>query len=183
MAHDIEVGLDDFFDEGAADLERDGAAVGETGVMHLGDGGGGNRLGIEAGEDVLPGPSPFGAEDRLNFREWERFDVIAEGAQLLQVAFGEKIRARGEELTEFDEGGSEFFADKPETVGSVGIRGRWRMTTCEPFEGSEDRFQMQSGRDVAIAVLDEGGEDLAVAGQVSHVAQGFGEGRHEGPRC
>ena len=68
--------------------------------MRLRDGGGGERLRVEADERVLAEVLP---QHGLDLREGNRGDRVDEVAELLDVDVGQEIRPRREELAELDE--------------------------------------------------------------------------------
>jgi len=114
-AHKLDVALHVLFDVVAPDLYRDrGAVFGKMGLVHLGDRGRPERLFVEIGEHA----HAIVSVDRL-----EPFDHVFErlgrggAAQRLQrvaVFLRKHVRARGKDLAQLDERGTELFEQRDE---------------------------------------------------------------------
>jgi hypothetical protein len=63
-----EIGLDEARYARVLDLDGDLAAVGEAGAMHLGDRGGGYRLGVELAKDLRDGATDLACHRPLDDR-------------------------------------------------------------------------------------------------------------------
>ena len=98
----------------ALHLHGDAAAVGENGLVHLADGGGGDRLLDELDEQPLDRLAQLLQDHLLDLRERERADVVLELSQLDDDVRRDDVRPRGEELTELHERRAELVERLPQ---------------------------------------------------------------------
>ena len=119
----VGVAADLLLDAGPLHLHHHVVARGESGAVHLGDGGAGHRLGIDEGEELLRGP----AQSLFDELEDER-DRHGSGAVLQLRQLGDEVRRkdvgpRGEDLAELDEGGPQLRQGVAKSPGGGGARG------------------------------------------------------------
>jgi hypothetical protein len=82
----LHIGMDRLGDAGVLDLDGDRTPIVQHGPVHLADGGGGNRLGVEIGEGVAERTLQVGTQhlfDRLE-RDWLGV-VLERGEDLLKL--------------------------------------------------------------------------------------------------
>jgi hypothetical protein len=85
--------------------------------VDLAQGGGGQRAGFDAGERFGEANAQFVLDDGLDFGKVEGGDVVLEAGEGFDVGDGEEVGAGGEQLADFDEGGSHFFEVRGEVGG------------------------------------------------------------------
>ena len=90
----LEVGADDVLDAGVLDLDGDGAAVVQLGLVDLADRGGGDRLLVELGERVLQRLAEVVLDDLPHVLEGDarghRLQLGELGLELLAVGLGDR---------------------------------------------------------------------------------------------
>ena len=128
---------------------------------------------LDPGEDLGGRPAELLEEDRLDLGERERLDVVAELGELGGVGLGQEVRPGAEDLAELDEGRPEVLADQPKSLGP-GMR-RGLVAQGRALDRADDLVEVERGDDVAISEADQARQDLAVAGQVAEVADGFAD--------
>jgi hypothetical protein len=92
------------------DFHHDLASVGKARGVYLTDGSARRRLAIEECEQLVGRRPEFLADDLVDFSGGNRWDGVLQFAQRLSVRFRQQIAARREQLAQFDERRSEFFA-------------------------------------------------------------------------
>ena len=116
ITHDFQVAVDLVHHAGAADLHDDLMAAVGRGVC-LTNGAGGNGCGIDMGQDFFRLGIRFGLDQRPDLVHGHRRGVVLEFVQFSLVARWQQIRARGHQLTQLDERGSEFFQRHAQVFG------------------------------------------------------------------
>ena len=101
---EIEVALEGELDARPQHLDRDLAAVGGDGEMHLGDRGSGNRRVVEAGEQRVERLAELGLDDSPGFGAGEGRQVVLQLRQVGSDPFAQEIGAGRQGLAELDEG-------------------------------------------------------------------------------
>ena len=173
VLEDVEIGLDDLGDVRAADLQRDGAAIAEDRPVNLGDRRRGHRDGIEREEDLFERPAVVLGEDLLDLAEGERPDVIAQRGQFDGVSFGDDIGPGAQDLAQFHERRPQILADQLQSAGAI-LRGRVAPHR-HALDRPDDSFQVKGGHHVVVAVTNQRGQDLPVAGKIAQMADGFSQ--------
>ena len=165
----IGVAADLHFDAGPLHLDHHLLAGRKPGAMHLGDGSGCERLGIDLGEQLAPGllqPLLDEAQDLLE-REGRR--AVLQGRKLGDEIGRNHVRPRGEDLAELDEGRSQLGerVAKPARARRPKLRRRRTLGDLAPPE----RFpEARAVEQLAEAVLDD---DLADLPQPLQVPDGL----------
>ncbi len=176
-----QVGFDLGLDAGAANLDDDLGAVIKPGGVHLGDGAGGQRLGLEAREHRIRRRTQVFGELGQHIGPVAGRGVVLQLAELLDPLGLELVHARGQDLAELDEGGAELFERAPHALGRrhVGVG-----LGVVPVQGVAGFFQQvghaHATHHVAKAVADQHGGDLLQAAEVSNGCQGLQQ--HRTPR-
>ena len=171
VLEDVEVGLNDFRDVRPADLQCHGAAIAEDRPVDLGDRRGGHRQGIQRAEDLSQRTAVIVRENLLDLAEREGADIISQRGQLDRVGFGNDIRAGAQHLAQLHEGRPQILAHQPQSAGPIkqGGLGARRHALDRP----NDALQMKRGHHVVVAVTNQRGEDLPVAGEIAEMTDGF----------
>lgn len=123
-SQEVEVELDLLDDARPADLDDDLAPVLQQRGLDLGDRRGRERLAVDAREDL---GAKRALDHRLDLLERQGRHLVDELPELLHVDVRQQIRARGEQLSELDEGGPELLECEAELAGPLG-----RRLTCAP---------------------------------------------------
>ena len=116
-----EVVLDHLLGLRALDLDHDRVAVGHSRPVHLGDRPGGERLGIDRGEDVLPGHGELALHHRHHLGLGHRRHVRLQGGELGDVLLGDQVGAGREDLAELAEGRPELLERLPQPPRPVRV--------------------------------------------------------------
>ncbi|CAA9499154.1 MAG: hypothetical protein AVDCRST_MAG05-2331, partial [uncultured Rubrobacteraceae bacterium] len=95
----LEVRLYQLGDAGVLDLYRHGPPVQQRRAVDLGDGGCGDGLALEMGEDLVHGSPELADDNLLDNARRLRGHAILQRRQLLGVRGGEEVRAGGGELS------------------------------------------------------------------------------------
>ena len=101
---EVEVALEGELDARPQHLDRDLAAVGGDGEMHLGDRGGGDRRVVEAGEQRVDRLAELGLDDAPGLGAGESRQMVLQLRQVGRDLFAQKIGAGRQGLAELDEG-------------------------------------------------------------------------------
>ena len=101
--HRPQVDVHEAGDVGALDLDDDVLARDQAGGVHLGDRGGGDRLGGERLEDLAERPSEVGLDGPADVVERLGGHLVAAALELLDQLAGEDALAGGDDLPELDE--------------------------------------------------------------------------------
>ena len=133
---------------------------------------------VDRGEDLAEGAAVLLGQDRLGLGEREGPDVVAERGELGGVGLGEEVGAGAEHLPELHERRPEVLADHPQPARPVLRRGV--VAQGHPLDRPHDPLQVERRDDVLIAVAHQRRQDLAIAGQVAEMADGFAEHGFEG---
>jgi len=106
--HQADVAADHRQDAGAQNLDHHLASVLEHGPVYLGDGGRGERRGLETVEQFTDRLAEAGLDDPsgLLVREWRH--AVLQFGKLLGDVVRQQIPAGGEDLAELDEDGAQF---------------------------------------------------------------------------
>lgn len=91
--------------------------------MHLGDGGGSQRPGVEFGEDRVGRGAEFLAEQVLHLRPRGRGDLMVELGEFVDELGGEQVAAGGQQLAELDEADPALLQRQPHRSGQRGAPG------------------------------------------------------------
>ena len=121
ILQDREIGLDDLVDLRSSDLDHYLGAVGQGGEMGLADGRAGQRLGGEAGKDLIGQGAEFFFDQLVDGGRGNGRCRILQLGQLAQVGRRHDVGPSREQLTELDEGGTEFFERESQVIGG-GVR-------------------------------------------------------------
>src|SRR5439155_16497245 len=103
----------------ALHLDDDALAVLEHGSVDLTDRSGRERLGVDAGEDVLPRDAELLLHHLDDLGLAERRDLVLEGRELRDGFGREQIGAGGEDLAELRKGRAELLEGVPEAAGPL----------------------------------------------------------------
>ena len=99
------------------DLHHDPRAVGERGLVHLGDRAGGHRLGLDVLEHVLPRHPELLLHDLHDFLLGERRHLVLERGELLDELRRQEVGPCREDLAELGERGPELLHGLAEAPG------------------------------------------------------------------
>jgi hypothetical protein len=111
--HEAQVGVDDGFDARTADLHHHRRAVVQPRGVHLRDGSGGQRLGLELREDGFGFAAEVFAQLRAQRLKRQRGHLAVELLELDDPLRPEQVGPAGEDLPELDEGRPEFLQRQP----------------------------------------------------------------------
>src|SRR5919204_1215365 len=117
-ADDVEVEVDLFHHSRPPHLHDDRLAGAEERRVDLRDGGGRDRVRVDAREDVAEGL----AYDRLELAEWHRRHLVDEAPELVDVDVRQEIGPRGEKLPELDVRRAEALEREPEVARPLARR-------------------------------------------------------------
>ena len=173
----VEVAPEALLDAGAQDLDGDLAAlavVDRHRLVHLGDGGGGDRR-AELGEVILQPAAELDLDRPAGFLHGERRQPILQVPEVAGQLRPDQIGAGGEELAELDVAG----AEARECGGDAGVLGLARTerpgqdADGQRRRAGEPQRQRRAGpgRHEAHAVL---GQNQPGAGEAEDVADGCG---------
>ena len=98
-------------------------------------------VGFEARERLRDADAQLLRDDALDVREGERFDLVLQPRERLEVRAAEDVGAGREELTELDEGGSRVAPDRGASSSAFGsrwgaLRGKTSASTSSPLARS-----------------------------------------------
>lgn len=131
--------------------------------MHLGDGRGTERRGVDVGEQGGEGLFEFGFDDVLDGGEGKGGDLILELGEFVGELGGEEVGAGGGELAELDEGGAEFFAGLTQPFGLTELL-QFRLLFAQPAEReAAGTGQGQVPAEIVVAVFEQDRGDVAQA--------------------
>ncbi|MCZ7677815.1 MAG: hypothetical protein M5U28_03160 [Sandaracinaceae bacterium] len=150
-------------------------AVGEEGAVHLRHARGGDRLVLEALEELLHLRAEVGLDLRARLTAGEGWQAILEEAQLVDELRLEEVRPRAHHLAELDEGGAEA-GQRPAKEAARGARERAPVGLVVVLEGrAHARERVADERD--------GGDerDREGARQIAERAHGAEHSRSRGP--
>ena len=108
---------------GPLDLDHDRGAVEQGGRVHLGDGGGGQAPVVDAGEDVVEGPTQVLLDHPADLVPGLGRHLVPQLAELGHQLGGEDALARGDDLAQLDVGGAQPLG-RPAQPGREDRRGR-----------------------------------------------------------
>ena len=154
-------------DAGALNLDRDLAAVAELRAMHLPQRRRGNRLRVKGRKAFRQPHAEVFLDDAFDVGERERLEIVLQPGQRVQIGRWQEVGPCGEELPQFDEGGSELFEVRCQFARILAIVSREQRL---PFERL---LQTGFADKIGTAVLIEDPCDVRVAFQ-PRGAQGKG---------
>ena len=117
---DIQVSLDCLADIRTAYLDHHPGAGQQSRRVDLGDGRGGDRLPVEAGEQLVHLRSQFGPQHLLDRGPGNSDSVVLQAAQLADELGREKITAGGQHLPELDESDPAVLHGQSDRAGQPG---------------------------------------------------------------
>ena len=160
-----EVLLDELPGVRSLHLGDDLLAVREDRPVHLRDGPGGEREGIDPVEDVFPGDAQLLLHDPDDLLLAERRDVVLQGRELVDELRREEVGPRGQHLTELAEGGAELLE-----------RGAHALGLSLP---ADRPLLIGPAEELPQPVLGEDGGDLRAAGGQARLGLGLDVGAPE----
>ena len=167
-----EIGVDHGFDAGAAHLHHHLGAVVQPGAVHLRDGRGSERRGVELREYRLGLAAQVFAKLRPQGLERQRGHPAVQLAELGDPLGAQEVASAGQHLAELDEGGAQLLEGEPHLFrrrqpGQVGC-----MFAVEHAPGARQRVgQSEPAHGLAQAVPQQHGPDLLHPTQILHAAQ------------
>ena len=117
---DVEVPLDHRPMPGRCTLTHHPLAGRQPGGVHLGDRGGGQRLRLDRGEDLVDRPAELGGEHRLHLRPRRRRGLVLQPAQLVDELGRQQVAPGGQHLAELDEGDAALVQRRRQRPGQRG---------------------------------------------------------------
>ena len=116
-AHDGDVLGHDLLDMRALYLDGHELACNQARLVHLGDGGGAERVVVDGVEDLLDGAVVLGAQGGEHRLAVHRLDVGAQLGELAREARRQDLGTHREDLAGLDEGGAELLEHPPQALG------------------------------------------------------------------
>ncbi|OSM01499.1 hypothetical protein MAIT1_05315 [Magnetofaba australis IT-1] len=141
-------------DVGAHHFHRHLAAILGHRMMHLSDGGGGHRLGIEAGVERLQWRAQLQRHGFAHLIKPKRRHRVLQAFELLPHIVGQHVQAGGEHLPEFDEGGPQLLdgQTQPRRLGGAfDVATKTRMQLDQPAPDAHQGIAMRQRRHHIVA--------------------------------
>ena len=181
-----QIGLDDRADAGPAHLDDDLGAVVQLRAVHLRDRGRRQRLGIEAGEDLLGRRAQVLGELGAHHLDRHRRRLTVQLFEFGDPGRAEQVGAAGQDLAELDEGRPQILERhaqlhrriQPRQVGGM-VHAQHMAGAGQPIGPAEPAHQ------IAQAVADEDRRDLLQPAEIAGCRQGgkcHGRGDQRPPR-
>ncbi len=163
-----QVGLDHLADAGTADLDDDLGAVLELRAVHLRNRGGGQRLGVEAGQHRFGFATEVLAQLRSQQLEGQGLHVAVQALEFGNPFRPEHVGAARQDLAELDEGGAEFFQRLAQLHGGRQLGQIGGMVPVQTVAGLlEHAGQAPAPHEVAQAVADQHAGDFVESAKVA----------------